>query len=433
MAGDCVRYAPNRILINSVDALHEIYGHGSKVKKYTNYRVLAQQAPNLLTIRDKLQHARRRRVVSQAFSESSLRKFEPKLLTMLGRYSDAIHGSIGLSRDMSKDLSNLAFDSMTAVSFNADFDTINNPHYRYATAALEESNVRLSVLLQEPKFLILNLDRWLFPASIVGRDLFVRFIRKLLKQRIQARGTTTSADIFSFLEKCKDPDTGKELSPMELSTETALFVVAGSDTTATTMAATAHYLTGCSTSYRRAAKEVRSTFQSVEEIRIGPKLNSCYFLRACIDEALRLSPPGGAALWREVESGGAVIDGNFIPEGTDVAVGIYSIHHSDKYYEDPFTYNPERWYRPADGESKLNSGRLAYMPFSIGSRGCVGKPLALAQVMLTFSRLLWEFDIRREDADPSWDESDVHPSEYTTKDHVSARKEGPILKFQPRF
>lgn len=116
---------------------------------------------------------------------------------------------------------------MTAVSFDTDFDTINNPHYRYATSALEESNVRLSVLLQEPKFLILNLDRWLFPASIAGRDLFVRFIRKLLKQRIQARGTTAGGDIFSFLEQCKDPDTGKELSPMELSTETALFVVAG--------------------------------------------------------------------------------------------------------------------------------------------------------------------------------------------------------------
>jgi cytochrome P450 len=121
----------------------------------------------------------------------------------------------------------LAFDSMTAVSFDTDFDTINKPQYRYAMSALEESNVRLSVLLQEPRFTMLNLDRWLFPASIVGRDQFVRFIRRLLKQRLGALGATASADIFSFLHSCKDPDTGKELSPMELSTETALFVVAG--------------------------------------------------------------------------------------------------------------------------------------------------------------------------------------------------------------
>jgi cytochrome P450 len=135
-----------------------------------------------------------------------------------------------------------------------------------------------------------------------------------------------------------------------------------------------------------------------------------------------------------VERGGAVIDGTFIPEGTEIAVGIYSIHHSAKYYQDPFKYNPERWHRPADGESRRKeSERQAYMPFSIGPRSCVGKPLALAQVMLTFSRLLWEFDIRRADADPGWEKQDVHPSEYRTKDHVSARKEGPVLKFQPRI
>jgi len=433
--GDYLRYAPNRLLINNVDALYDIYGHGAKVKKYTNYRVLAQQAPNLLTIRDKLQHARRRRVLSQAFSESSIRKFEPKLLSRLSRFSEAIRSSsVESPRDMSKEFNYLAFDSMTAVSFDTNYDTINNPQYRYAMSALEESNVRLSVLLQEPGFLRLNLDRWLFPASIVGRDQFVRFIRRLLKQRLGAMGATTGTDIFSFLHSCKDPDTGKELSPMELSTETALFVVAGSDTTSATLAATAHYLTGCSASYRRAADEVRSTFSSLDEIRVGPKLNSCAFLRACIDEALRLSPPGGAALWREVERGGAVIEGTFIPEGTDVAVGIYSIHHSAKYYQDPETYNPERWYRPADGEARRKeTERHAYMPFSIGSRSCIGKPLALAQVMLTFSRLLWEFDIRRADADPGWEKQDVRPSQYATKDHVSARKEGPVLMFQPRI
>lgn len=56
-----------------------------------------------------------------------------------------------------------------------------------------------------------------------------------------------------------------------------------------------------------------------------------------------------------------------------------------------------------------------------------------AQVMLTLSRLLWEFDIFREGAGPNWAEQEVHPSEYPTKQHISVRKEGPILKFKPRF
>lgn len=124
-------------------------------------------------------------------------------------------------------VNHLAFDSMTAVSFDTDFDTINNPEHRYAMSALEESNVRLGVLLQDPRFTFWNIDKWLFPKSIAARDQFVRFIRRLLKQRLRVTGVTPGADVFSFLQKCKDPETGNELSPMELSTETALLVVAG--------------------------------------------------------------------------------------------------------------------------------------------------------------------------------------------------------------
>lgn len=116
---------------------------------------------------------------------------------------------------------------MTTVSFDSDFDTIRNPENRYPIGALEESNIRLGVLLQESKLTSFNLDKYLFPASIIARNQFVGFLRKLLKKRLQAVGISDGKDIFSFLKDCKDPDTGAELSPIELSTETALLVVAG--------------------------------------------------------------------------------------------------------------------------------------------------------------------------------------------------------------
>ena len=166
---------------------------------------------------------------------------------------------------------------------------------------------------------------------------------------------------------------------------------------------------------------------------MGPKLNSCAFLRACIDESLRQSPPGGSALWREVESGGALIDGHFIPELCEVAVGIYSIHHNPEYYKHPFRYDPERWYRPgATKAARTESSKLPYMPFSIGPRSCVGKPLAIAQMMIVFARLLWEFDLRRATNDPDWQEKDLIPTEYALKDHLTALKEGPILCVRAR-
>lgn len=199
------------------------------------------------------------------------------------------------------------------------------------------------------------------------------------------------------------------------------------------MAAVSHYLTGSSYWYQKAAHEVRSTFSSVDEIRLGPKLNACVCLRACVDESLRLSPPGGSALWREVESGGATVDGEFLPAGCEVAVGVYSIQHSPDYYQKPFRFDASRWFRNgADKAEQQQQQQLPYMPFSVGPRSCVGKPLAIAQVMLVFARLLWEFDLRRAESDPGWEDEGHTATEYALKDHLTAQKDGPILCFRPR-
>lgn len=107
-----MRYAPNRVIFNTAGAIRgmsanslevftgvwnsvtyfhtDIYGHQAKVTKFKNYEVLSRQAANTLTLRDKGQHARRRRVVSQAFSESSLRLFEPKIISRIDRFCDIL-------------------------------------------------------------------------------------------------------------------------------------------------------------------------------------------------------------------------------------------------------------------------------------------------------------------------------------------------------
>jgi cytochrome P450 len=71
--------------------LADIYGHGNHVKKFKGYNALASQAPNTLTLTDKVQHASRRRVLSQAFSESSLRLFEPTIRSRIDRFCQVLH------------------------------------------------------------------------------------------------------------------------------------------------------------------------------------------------------------------------------------------------------------------------------------------------------------------------------------------------------
>ncbi|KAL9086199.1 MAG: hypothetical protein Q9165_007264 [Trypethelium subeluteriae] len=435
--GDRVRYAPNRVLLNTAEALSTIHGHGNNVKKFQGYKVLAANAPNLLTLSDKSQHARRRRVVSQAFSEASLRLFEPAVRARIDRFlgvvrSNGKSGEWTTPMDMSAYFNYLTFDTMTAVAFDADYHLTDEPKYRYVIAAIETANLRLGVIIQALEMTIFNIDRYIFLESAKAAWTFGKFLYKLLRTRLE-KSCVGTKDIFAFLQQCRDPDTGKELSNTELSTETATFVVAGSDTTATTLAAVTHYLTDSPACYDRVCEEVRTAFETSSEICLGPQLNSCKFLRACIDEALRLSPPGGSAPWREVDRGGATIDGEFFPEGCEVGVGVYSIHHDARYWENPFSFSPERWLQSTvEAGSKQTQSKKPYVPFGMGPRGCVGKPLAIAQMMLALAILVRDFDFRRVEQGDDWKMKRIAPTEYDLEDHIASWRKGPVLRFKSR-
>ncbi|EXU95949.1 cytochrome P450 [Metarhizium robertsii] len=484
--GDHVRYAPNRVLVNTAGGLRgelqrffgtmvhrnllttlvmaDIYGHGSNVRKYAGYQALSSQAANTLTMSDKVQHAHRRRILSLAFSENNLRRLEPIIQSRIERFCKLIRSRVPQEPesvgdgwtspvDMARSckfpsrsrslaflcpltryracitVTHLSFDLMTAVTFGAEYRTMEEASFRYVGEAIEQSNVRLGVLMQAPELTLAGLDRKLFSGAAKAGARFVKFLRKLLQKRLQQEPADGIKDIFSFLQQCKDAQTGEGLGAMEISTETATFIVAGSDTTSTTMASLAHYLVWSPRCYKRAVEEVRARFSCADEITFGAKLNSCVFLRACLDEALRITPPGGGPLWREMERGGARIDGEYLPAGCEVGAGIYAMHRSPRNWPNPDSYTPERW---LDKETK--SAGQPYFPFNIGPRSCVGKPLALAQIMLTFARILWEFDLCRADVGKSWlESSDAEPPEYMLQDHVTGHKEGPVLRFRPRF
>ena len=185
------------------------------------------------------------------------------------------------------------------------------------------------------------------------------------------------------------------------------------------MAASLFYILQDKQSYASVVQEVRAAFASPEEITGGTKLVSCKYLRACIDEALRLAPPAGGPLWRQVPDEGATVGGVFIPGGLDVGVGVYSIHHNAAYFPDPYRFNPQRW----GGSGRTTS---AYMPFSLGQRSCIGKSLALNEVTLALARLFWEFEI--EAADKVFGDN----AQFVLHDHVTGAKDPFPVRFRYR-
>lgn len=169
------------------------------------------------------------------------------------------------------------------------------------------------------------------------------------------------------------------------------------------MAATFYDLSQYRTCYARLTQEIQSTFTHGAEIRAGPKLASYKYLRACIGETLRISPPVGTTLWRDIPrdgNGPVVIDGYAIPEGTRIGVNVYAVHHNEEYFPNPWLFSPERFLEESVlyNKTEFDGMRAASSQFSIGYRSCAGKPLAYLESSVTITKALWYFDIDMQQA-----------------------------------
>ncbi|KAK7993992.1 hypothetical protein PG989_007373 [Apiospora arundinis] len=203
------------------------------------------------------------------------------------------------------------------------------------------------------------------------------------------------------------------------------------------MAAAFFYLSRNPECYKRLADEIRTTFASGTDIFGGPQLASCRYLRACIDEALRMSPPAPGNMWRQqvaTDMEPLVIDGHFISRGTLFGVNLYALAHNPAIFSEPLVFKPERW-MTTEEPTVAKSMQKTFSAFSIGPRNCVGKPLAYLEMSIVLAKTLWHFDFEPA-AGPlgavgeGWDRE--RPGEFCTWDVFNAAHDGPYLVFHPR-
>ncbi|KAL2850217.1 cytochrome P450 [Aspergillus pseudoustus] len=461
--GDRVRYAPDRLLINTAEALRDIYASDKTVTKSSAYEaVMPRSVANTMTLRNKKEHARRRRILAVGFSDQAIRSYEGKARVIVQRFCAAlspladapVNGYVvngeqeqqqwSAPRNLAPWCNYVFFDLANDIIFGQDWNCLEKPENREVIDAIPISNIRAGVLSNAPEIRWKRCDKRFFIPSIIARGKFIMFIRATVQKKMGE--TEKKPDIFSTLVHSRDETTGTQLTQAELAAETANLISAGSDTSSTTLAALFFYLSRYPDAYTKAATEVRRVFPSPGAVTLGPALNTCTYLRACLDEALRMAPAVASAPWREAtRPSGALIDGCYIPPGYDVGLGIYSIHHSERYFADPFVFRPERWIvdesDSTSSKASIDRARAAFTPFSVGPRSCIGKALATAEIMYIMARVLSEFDFRKAkgplgslgEGDPVAGEFGRHRrEEFQMIDHVICAKEGPVLQFRRR-
>ncbi|KAI9734297.1 MAG: hypothetical protein M1834_002401 [Cirrosporium novae-zelandiae] len=458
--GSVFRFGPNSLSFNTESALKEIYGFKANNQKSQFYSVFpaTKDAFSTHSCINKTIHARKRRVLSQAFSDSAIKAMENHMLVHIRKFCAPFNGkeklvNAGLDTKSMKDPSEwgpsfdigqragyLSFDVMGDLCFGKAFEVLDKPDNRFVIHLLENAARRHNTCGTLPIIHEVHLDKILFPKISSTREVYMKYSKKQAGERTKLGLDADRKDFFYYLLKAKDPETGKGFATSELWGESNLLIIAGSDTTSTALASTFFYLLHNPQTLSTLTKEIRRTFSNVEDIHSGPTLNSCTYLRACIDEAMRLSPPVGGLMPREVLTGGMEIDGHFIPAGTVVGVPIYGIHHNPSYYPQPFSYIPERWINDLSPtflpNSDVHLAQSVFCPFSQGPRGCIGKGMAYVELLATVARTVFLYDMRLTpgthvgEGRVEWEYGRHLPEEYQLRDIFTSLKEGPMVQFR---
>lgn len=289
----------------------------------------------------------------------------------------------------------------------------------------------------------------LAPKSI---STFTRFIESNLSSRIakeqgEAEKGVDSADVrkdmFHHLFQAKDPLTGGPGYTIdELFEETSLLVAAGSDTTSTVVPAMFFYMIRNPETYEKLTSEIRKTFKNVDEIHTSPQLASCRYLRAFIDETMRMNPPVSGDLTREALAGGITVEGQYLPKGTIVGVSRYALHHNEATFPDSFKFQPERWMAEEQKEvsapANVAAHESGFAPFSMGPRGCPGKNLAYLEMSITMAKVLYLYDVQAMEGNdlgagkPDQILGRQNKQVYQTWDSFISIRQGPVVQFRAR-
>ncbi|KAI0099090.1 cytochrome P450 [Nemania sp. FL0031] len=429
--GPVVRHGPNKLVFNTTTALKQIY-QNPRITKPINY--LANQAKrgshNTWNSLDRDMHNRKRKLMGPAVSKRSMEAFEPIVIEQIDVFLKQIGAYRESPIDMKDKCNYLGMDIVGLLSFGFALHCQTEQKHRFFADHMGVSNRRLNTYMQIPFIPQYRVQTLINLIWYKAKERAYRLIEHMVKSRMQSQDTRH--DFYSFVADGLKTVEGQSLRVNDLWMEAILFIVAGGDTTSTAMAATFFYLAHHPDCYTKAAYEVRSLFQNGSEIR-GSKLANCRYLRACIDESLRMSPPIPGTLWRQQAADDTdispfIVDGCVIPRGTYVGVNTYAIQHNEDYFPDPFKYDPRRWL-----ESNMMKGPLPepLAAFSTGPRGCPGKAMAYMELSLVLAKSLWYFDFEPSSGDLGQVGLDK-TGEFRIHDVYISTHDGPWLNFIPR-
>jgi cytochrome P450 len=375
-SGDIVEMQLGRrsfFVLNSAEAIHDVlvvlsmrFSKGmlfDRVRPYMGNGIATSDGPF---------HLRQRRAMQPAFHREQIARYSRSFVDI----AQARVGSWATGGVMAMDR------EMRALATSMLIPTLFPSATGSATGqAIEDMGERISAdigVLVRGVLRATILPPMLAAVPTPGRRRFLTSaadLRRLAESAIrQARGGPEDHGVLALMLAYGQGGSGG-MSDQEARDELLTLLVAGIETTSTTLSWAVHVLAQNSQMADRMCDEARAAEPGVVTSAALP------YTSRFLQEVLRLHQP----LWfmgrRALET---VRVGQFeLPRGAEVIYSAATLHRDSTYFPDPLRFDPDRWLK----QPEKSLPRSAYLPFGSGNRKCIGDGFAWAEMLAVLSAI----------------------------------------------
>ncbi|MCX5295197.1 cytochrome P450 [Streptomyces sp. NBC_00193] len=347
----------------------------------------------LLTSQDE-DYLRQRRLVQPLFTKRRVDGYADAVATETAATLTAWEAAPDGVVDVADEMMALALRAVARILFGTDVDA--------AADVVDRSFPVITAYVMRRGYSPVNVPRdWPTPgnkrAAAAMDELYAVCDGIIAERRSSGSGSGSKEagadeDLLSLLAAASSVDDG-EFDATELREQVLIFLLAGHETTATSLAFSLHLLARHPELQERARAEVTAVLG--DRTPGAADLDRLPYLTQVLKEAMRLYPAAPVLGRRSVAA--AEVDGHTIPAGADVIVAPWVTHRHPGYWPDPERFDPDRF----TPEAEAARPRYAWLPFGGGPRACIGQHFSMLESVIALAMLLRAYEFEAVDTEVS--------------------------------
>ncbi|XP_078686903.1 uncharacterized protein LOC144919351 [Branchiostoma floridae x Branchiostoma belcheri] len=420
-----VTFGEERVLVAEPDALKHILvtNHANYVRPAFIKRAFSALAEKGLLAVSGAEHAMQRKILNPAFKRENLKgmvkTFQEWTEVLVQYWKDQLEGVATtdgfVELPVQDDLGRLTLDIIGKCAFSYEFNSIREPDKlvsQSVTKLLRGEGAGWLMLLPGGMRAAIGASRDFIKRRALCDKIVDDVIaeRKRLQENPEQADDQIPNDLLSLVMQARDRDTGEGLPEEVIRHEVMTFMVAGQETTSTGLSWLFLELSRHPEVQDRLRSEVRAVLPGDDTPMTWDLLDQIPYLMWVVKETLRLHPPAPNTFRQALNDDWL---GQYpIPAGTVVNICPAALHRLSQYWEDPDTFNPERF------ASDVGRNPYTFLPFIAGPRTCIGSKFAMAEMRAVTAALVRQFRF-----DP------VPGVEYKNKQRVTMRPD-PLLRLR---